>query len=200
MEETEQIAPSKLILASGSVYRARLLERLKIPFDTQAPDIDESTWPGETAYRLAQRLAITKAQAITSPGEDPLIIGSDQVAACDNRLLGKPGTIERAVEQLTFCSGKHAVFFTGLAAWRPAQEQLLTTVVTIEVSMRQLSRQEIEAYVEKDQPVDCAGSFRWESLGISLFNSIRGDDPTALEGLPLITLCGYLRKNGYAMP
>lgn len=200
MEDTKRNAPSKLILASGSVYRARLLERLQIPFELRPPDIDESTQPGETAYRLAERLAIHKAKAIQSVPGDPVIIGSDQVAACDNRLLGKPGTMERAIEQLRFCSGKHMVFFTGVALWRPAHDDLRSTVVSIEVNLRRLSTAEIESYVAKDQPLDCAGSFRWESLGISLFHAIRGDDPTALEGLPLITLCELLRQQGYALP
>ena len=200
MDDTELSKPSALVLASSSIYRKRLLERLQIPFETHPPHIDESTWPGETAYRLAQRLAITKSQALSDLTGDPLIIGSDQVAACDNRLLSKPGNAENAQEQLRFCSGKHTVFFTGVAVWRPRMEKLLTTVVTVEVNMRHLSNAEIDAYVTKDQPFDCAGSFRWESLGITLFNSIECEDPTALEGLPLIALCRFLRQHGYALP
>jgi len=200
MDETELSRPSALVLASGSVYRKRLLERLQLPFTTRAPEVDESTWPGETAYRLAQRLAITKSQALQDIPGDPLIIGSDQVAACDNRLLNKPGNAEKAAEQLAFCSGKHTVFFTGLAVWRPKLEQLLTTVVTVEVNMRTLTQADIASYIAKDEPYDCAGSFRWESLGITLFNAIKGDDPTALEGLPLIALCKFLRQSGYALP
>ncbi len=191
----------QLVLASASPYRARLLQRLGLPFEVAPANIDESTQPGESAMALALRLAEHKALSLSRhPASDPLIIGSDQVAACDNRLLGKPGTKERAIEQLTFCSGKHIVFFTGLALCRPDQQHLESCVVPIEVSLRRLTDAEIERYVEREQPLDCAGSFKWESLGITLFRAINGDDVTALEGLPLIELSRRLRHFGFQLP
>ena len=117
---TQNTMPSRLVLASSSPYRQKLFSRLNLAFDWVEPNIDESTLPGESALGLAQRLGRQKAQAVTVDGDDPLVIGSDQVAACDNRLLGKPGSIEAAREQLAFCAGKHVVFFTSIAVWRPS--------------------------------------------------------------------------------
>lgn len=197
---THKGLPSELILASSSVYRQRLLERLGQPFTTVTPAVDEATRPGESALTLSKRLSREKAQAIATKSADPLVIGADQVAACDNRLLGKPGGAAGAVEQLSFCSGKHVVFFTSVALWRPAHNQLIEATETVEVSMRALEVVEIEAYVTKDKPFDCAGSFKAESLGIALFRSVTSRDPTALEGLPLMTVAAMLRDVGYAIP
>lgn len=200
MQQDANKQPMKLILASSSRYRADLLARLRLDFDIQAVTVDETCQPGETALALARRLAAEKAQAVTGLTGDFISIGSDQVAACDNRLLGKPGTTEQAQRQLEFISGKHVVFFTGLALWRPEKNVLALQVAHTEVAMRTLSTDEIEAYVEKDHPVDCAGSFKWESLGISLFRSTQGSDPTALQGLPLIALSELLRQQGFRIP
>ena len=197
---THNNMPTRLILASSSPYRHKLLSRLKLAFDWADPNIDESTLPGESAMVLSQRLSRQKAQAVDGEDGDPLIIGSDQVAACDNRLLGKPGSADAAREQLAFCSGKHIVFFTSIALWRPAHQLLHEETESVEVSMRTLTSREIDAYIAADKPIDCAGSFKVESLGISLFKSISTRDPTALEGLPLITLSAMLRDAGYPVP
>lgn len=197
---THNNMPTRLILASSSPYRHKLLSRLKLAFDWADPNIDESTLPGESAMVLSQRLSRQKAQAVDGEDGDPLIIGSDQVAACDNRLLGKPGSADAAREQLAFCSGKHMVFFTSIALWRPAHQLLREEMESVEVSMRTLTSREIDAYIAADKPIDCAGSFKVESLGISLFKSITTRDPTALEGLPLITLSAMLRDAGYPVP
>ncbi|MDA0631058.1 MAG: Maf family protein [Proteobacteria bacterium] len=197
---THKGLPSELILASSSVYRRRLLERLGLTFTTATPSIDETTRPGESAQSLSKRLSREKAQVISTKSADPLVIGADQVAACENRLLGKPGSAAGAIEQLSFCAGRYVVFFSSIALWRPAQNQLIEATETVEVSMRALELAEIEAYVAKDKPLDCAGSFKVESLGIALFRSVTARDPTALEGLPLITVSAMLRDVGYAIP
>lgn len=194
--------PEKLLLASSSRYRKRLLERLNLPFESYDPAVDETPLEREPAAALATRLAIAKAQAVdhaSYPG-DILIIGSDQVASCAGLLLNKPGTTARAIQQLQHCSGQTVTFYTGLALWRPDTGQLSQDVVTTEVLFRHLSREEVEAYVAADLPLDCAGSFKWEALGISLFSALRSDDPSSLEGLPLITLCARLRAHGYRLP
>lgn len=197
---TQNTMPSRLVLASSSPYRQKLFSRLNLAFDWVDPDIDESTLPGESALGLSQRLGRQKAQAVTAEGDDPLVIGSDQVAACDNRLLGKPGSSAAAREQLAFCAGKQVVFFTSIAVWRPAQQLLREEMESVEVSMRPLTRREIDDYIAADTPLDCAGSFKVESLGITLFRSITTRDPTALEGLPLIALSAMLREAGYRVP
>ena len=200
MEQHTTTTPETLILASTSRYRAELLTRLGLTFDTQGVAIDETCQPGETAVSLCRRLSVEKARAVTGVTGDFLSIGSDQVAACDNRLLGKPGTVNGAQDQLRFVSGKHIVFFTGVALWRPEKNLLARRVTHTEVAMRTLSDEEIVSYVARDQPLDCAGSFKWESLGISLFRSTEGPDPTALQGLPLIALAELLRQQGYRIP
>ncbi len=196
---TQNNRPERLILASSSPYRHKLLSRLNLAFDWADPNIDESTLPGESAMGLSQRLSRQKAQAVSSE-DDALIIGSDQVAACDNRLLGKPGSVAAAREQLAFCSGKHIVFFTSIALWRPAHQLLREETESVEVAMRTITSREIDDYIAADKPIDCAGSFKVESLGITLFRSITTRDPTALEGLPLITLSAMLREAGYQVP
>ena len=178
-------SPEALILASTSRYRAELMARLGLHFTTEQVAVDESCHPGETALALARRLSVEKARAVTDHGGDFASIGSDQVAACDNRLLGKPGTAAAACEQLQFISGKHVVFFTGLALWRPRLNLLAQRVAHTEVSMRPLSDAEIERYVERDQPFDCAGR-TMGGIGYQSVPCDRGTGPTALQGLPLM--------------
>lgn len=192
--------PETLVLASTSVYRAELLSRLGLPFDIQRINVDETGRPSEASAALAQRLSVDKAKAVTGISGDYLSIGSDQVAACEDRILGKPGTEARAHEQLRFISNKTVQFFTGVAVWRPRLATLNFCVVETQVSMRELCDAEITAYIAKDQPFDCAGSFKWEALGISLFRSTASSDPTALQGLPLIELAQMLRTEGYRIP
>jgi MAF protein len=184
-----------LILASGSTYRQSLLRRLRLPFSWEAPQVDESPEDGEKPAAMAVRLARKKAAAIAARHPDALVIGSDQVASLDGRLLGKPGTGERALAQLSACSGRCVTFDTGLCLWPPEDAPRLTCVTT-RVHFRELSQARLQRYVALDQPLDCAGSFKWESLGICLFRRLEGDDPTALEGLPLIALSGMLAELG----
>lgn len=193
--------PSKLVLASGSHYRQALLQRLQLPFSTAIPDIDETAKTNEQPRALALRLSEEKAKAVTcSDNNDCLYIGSDQVASCKGAQLGKPMSHQRAAAQLSFCAGEWVTFYTGLTLWRPADNLLSCDIVETRVRLRALDRATIERYISIDHPLDCAGSFKWESLGISLFEELSGEDPTALEGLPLITLCRRLREHGYQLP
>ncbi|WP_040482072.1 Maf family protein [Luminiphilus syltensis] len=190
--------PPSLTLASTSRWRAALLRRLRLDFAIQSPQVDECLDPSSTPAENAERLATEKARSIDVTGG--LVIGSDQVAWCDGRYLGKPGTAEKAVDQLRYCAGKTMDFHTGLCLWIPGKNECVTRVVPYRVHLRELSTAEIKAYIAADSPLDCAGSFRWESLGIALFRRLEGDDPTALEGLPLITLCQLLRGQGLSIP
>lgn len=192
--------PQTLVLASSSRYRAELLGRLGLPFEIQQVAVDEAPLPSEPPLSLAKRLSVIKAKAITDISGDYLSIGSDQVATCDNRPLGKPGTEAKAQEQLRFISDKTVSFFTGVAIWRPVSAILDCRVVQTQVRMRKLSPSEITSYIAADQPLDCAGSFKWEALGISLFRSTESTDPTALQGLPLIALAQMLRDQDYRIP
>jgi len=185
----------KLILASGSPYRKALLERLQLPFECRAPNVDEIPLPGEAAADLSQRLASLKARAVAATCPDALVIGSDQVACLDGETLGKPGDHRSAFEQLRKSSGRCVEFHTGLCIIAPDGRNRCTNV-PFRVYFRELEDTEIEAYLTLEQPYDCAGSFKWEGLGISLFARLEGDDPTSLEGLPLIALCGMLRELG----
>ncbi|MGB2198121.1 MAG: Maf family protein [Luminiphilus sp.] len=187
-----------LVLASTSTYRANLLGRLGIPFETVTPSTDESRLPNEPFDMMAARLAEAKAKSIRY--SRALVIGSDQVAVVGDRQLHKPGSANRAEEQLTFSSGKAVEFFTGVSLWNTETDNCQTQVVRYKATLRHLSRQEIETYVATDSPLDCAGSFKWENLGISLMQALEGSDPTALEGLPLITLCTMLRNEGVKLP
>jgi septum formation protein len=189
-----------LILASTSVYRRQLLERLQVPFTVSRPDVDELGRPGEAPRPRAERLALEKAQAVAREHPAQLVIGADQVAACEGAILDKPGHAELARAQLRAQSGRAVQFFSAVAlvhAERGYTEGFvdLTTVV-----FRSLSDAEIEAYLAADQPYDCAGSLRSEALGISLCERIETQDPTALMGLPLIKLAASLRSCGYALP
>lgn len=190
--------PDRLILASTSRYRRELLARLRLPFDTERPETDETALPGEAPAGLAQRLALAKAVAVATRQPDAWVIGSDQVAELDGRTLGKPGGREGAIAQLQAMSGRAVHFRTGLCLARGAERwQALDTTT---VRFRVLERVEIERYVDAEQPYDCAGSFKAEGLGIVLFEAIESRDPTALIGLPLIATARLLREAGYALP
>lgn len=189
----------ELILASSSPYRRRLLERLLLPFSCAAPQVDESPLPGEAPGALAERLARAKARAVSGANPGALVIGSDQVASIDGRCIGKPGDFASAVRQLEASSGRTVHFYTGLALAGPDPQRCHSLVETFSVQFRNLSRTEIEAYLRKEEPYDCAGSFKCEGLGIALFEGMHGNDPTSLEGLPLIATCRLLRQAGVSI-
>lgn len=190
----------ELILASTSKYRRQLLARLGVPFRSVAPLVDEETLKDETlpARELAEKLAAAKAISVSGVEPQATIIGSDQVAACDGRLLGKPGSFAAAVEQLVAMSGREHELITAVCIWHPARIVRFTDVTTLR--MRRLSREEIERYVAADQPLDCAGSYKLEERGIALFDSIRSADHSAITGLPLIAVTSVLRELGFAIP
>lgn len=189
----------RLVLASTSRYRAELLSRLRLPFETVRPDVDEAPAAGESPASLALRLATAKAAAVAATRPEALVVGSDQVASCDGRILGKPGTRANAIAQLQAMSGREVVFLTAVAvasAGAPGEQALDTTTVRF----RQLPDDEIARYVDAESPLDCAGSFKCEGLGIALFESIESRDPTALVGLPLIATARLLRARGVVIP
>ena len=190
------ILPRRIVLASTSRYRKTLLERLGIPFVTMAPGTDETALAGETPAATAWRLAEAKARSVANMYPEALIIGSDQVADCGGTPIGKPGNHESAVAQLTKLSGQTVIFRTGLTLLDATTGQCQTALVDVRSTFRFLSAAEIEAYLRREQPYDCAGSVRSEALGIVLFESIESDDPTALVGLPLIRLASMLRAAG----
>jgi septum formation protein len=185
-----------LILGSTSRYRRELLERLRLPFEVRAPDVDETPLPGETPAALAQRLALAKAHAVSATHPDAVVIGSDQVADLDGQPIGKPGTHERAVAQLRAMRGRSIVFQTAVAVVCRATGYEGTALVPVIVHFRDLADAEIEHYLRTEQPYDCAGSAKCETLGIALLDSISSDDPTALVGLPLIRTSALLRAAG----
>jgi MAF protein len=185
-----------LVLASTSPYRRQLLERLGLPFLTARPDVDERPLPGESPARLVRRLAEAKARAVAPDHPNALIIGSDQVAVVDDVILGKPGDRARAVAQLERASGRTVVFQTGLCLFHSGSDRLQAVVEPFRVHFRSLRRAQIEGYVDRERPFDCAGSFRSEGLGIALFERMEGDDPNALIGLPLIRLIALLEEEG----
>ena len=187
-----------LILASTSTYRAELLNRLGFPFETTSPAVDESRLTNEPFNTMAARLSEAKAKSASYP--NALIIGSDQVAVVGDRQLHKPGSVNHAVKQLTLISGRTVKFYTGVSLWNTATDRCQTEVVQYKATLRDLSHDEIEAYVVADSPLDCAGAFKWERLGISLMRALEGADPTALGGLPLIALCNMLRNEGLVLP
>lgn len=189
-----------LILASTSPYRRELLARLGIPFTTANPQTDESPQPGESPEQLALRLAEAKARAVASEFPDALIIGSDQVATVDSEIYGKPGDHARAVAQLRSLSGRTVNFFTGLCLLNARTGLAEVHGVPTLVTFRQLTDEEIENYLQREPAYNCAGSAKSEGLGIALLERLHGDDPTALIGLPLIALCGMLRRQGVALP
>lgn len=189
-----------LVLASTSRYRAELLARLRLPFTQAAPKVDETPKPGETAEKLAARLARAKAQAVARTHPDSVVIGSDQAASCMNRMVGKPGNRDVACEQLAFMSGRSVMFVTGIALVVPDLPRPLTALDITAAKLRRLNAGEIERYVDAEPAFDCAGSFKMEGLGIALFEEIQSRDPTALIGLPLIATARLLRKAGYDLP
>ena len=185
-----------LVLASSSPARQSLLQKLSLPFIAVAPNIDETAHPDETASELVVRLAREKAQALAFDYPQHLIIGSDQVCILNEQIVGKPHTTEKAVEQLMAASGKRVTFYTGLALLNSATGTCQTCCEVFNVDFRQLTEQEIRNYVQKEQPLQCAGSFKSEGLGITLFEQLSGKDPNSLIGLPLISLCSFLRQEG----
>ncbi len=192
--------PPRLLLASTSPYRRELLTRLGVPFEAVAPGVPEEALEGELPVDRARRLALAKAQAVAARHPDCVVIGSDQVAACQGRVLDKPGTAERAFRQLAFLSAQRASFHTACAVLGTRAQLPQVHVDTTGVNFRALSTAEIERYIARDQPYDCAGGFKAEALGISLFDSIDSVDPTALIGLPLIWLAAALRGGGFQLP
>ncbi|HET8940683.1 MAG TPA: Maf family protein [Rudaea sp.] len=188
----------ELVLASTSRYRRELLQRIAPRFRTVAPEVDETAHDGEPAATLATRLASAKALAVAAACPGALVIGSDQVAECDGVRLGKPGDAEHARAQLSACSGRSVTFHTGvcLCNTRRQPTKEYTAIDTTRVVFRQLDAAEIARYVQRESPLDCAGSFKCEALGIGLFERIESTDPTALIGLPLIALCRMLREAG----
>ena len=193
-------AVSELILASTSVYRRELLARLGLPFEALAPGVREAYVPGESPADRALRLALEKAGAVAHAHPEAVVIGADQVAACGDQLLEKPGDAARCREQLATLNGRTALFYTACAVLGRHGTLHLAHIDTTTVVFRKLSSDEIERYVAREQPFDCAGGFRAEALGISLFECIESRDPTALIGLPLIWLAAALRDAGFPLP
>jgi septum formation protein len=189
-----------LILASTSAYRRQLLGRLGLPFSAQAPDIDESPLPAEHPSALVARLALAKARTVSLEAPQAWVIGSDQIAVRGDAILGKPLRRERCIEQLSGSSGHRVQFLTAVALVQSDPRRELQFVDTTWVSFRTLDASSIARYVERERPFDCAGGFKCEGLGISLFDSIETADPTALIGLPLIALSRLLREAGYQVP
>lgn len=193
-------AGPRLVLASTSPYRRQLLERLGIPFTVAAPNIDESPLPGESAVDLVHRLARSKADAAAQRHPKSLIIGSDQLALCGRDVLGKPGSGERAIAQLKSLSGQRVVFNTAVHVINSDTGSNEGHVDVTTVHFRTLSDDEIKRYVARDKPYDCAGGFKVEMLGVTLFSRIESQDPTGLVGLPLIWLSAALRRHGFTLP
>lgn len=187
-------------MGSTSRYRRELLQRLNLPFDVAAPDVDETPLPSEAPRALALRLALAKALAVAQQHPDAVVIGSDQVADLDGEPLGKPGHHERAVQQLRQMRGQTVVFQTAVAVVCIAASFEQVDLAPVEVKFRELSDDEIERYLRAEQPYDCAGSAKSEGLGIALLDAIHSDDPTALIGLPLIRTCRMLRAAGLVLP
>jgi MAF protein len=190
-----------LVLASSSPFRRELLARLGLTFLCDSPDIDESRRAGENANALVQRLALEKARAVAGRHPGALIIGSDQVAVLeDGSILGKPGSNDNAIAQLERASGSSVTFLTGLCLYNASSGLHQLCCEPFRVHFRSLSRDAIESYIRKEQPLNCAGSFKSEGLGITLFRRLEGDDPNALIGLPLIRLTDMLAGEGIALP
>ncbi|MGO4700365.1 Maf family protein [Dyella sp. 2RAB6] len=194
------MSPPRLVLGSTSRYRAELLRRLCPEFEQRSPGTDETALPGEAPTARALRLAVAKAEACAQGLHNALVVGSDQVAELDGRMLDKPGTPEVAREQLAASSGHAVHFHTALCLFDTRSGERHVHVDHTCVQFRVLSAQEIERYIEREQPLDCAGSFKCEGLGISLFERIDNQDPSALIGLPLIALARLLRVAGVALP
>jgi septum formation protein len=190
----------RIVLGSTSRYRAGLLRRIIDGFEQVAPDTDETPRPDETPRARAARLSEAKARAAAANLRDALVIGSDQVAALGSTLLRKPGSIEIAREQLRASSGRHIDFFTGLCVFDTRERRARSALDHTRVVFRELTAAEIDRYLERERPLDCAGSFKSETAGIALFERIESVDPTALVGLPLIALARLLRESGFPLP
>jgi septum formation protein len=189
-----------LVLASGSRYRRELLERLGLPFTSWSPDVDETPWAGEGPRATAARLALAKARAGCARFPQAWVIGSDQVAELDGAPVGKPGTRDRAREQLRTMGGRTVAFHTAICLLAPGGTKARERLVTTGVEFRVATDAEIERYLDREPALDCAGSAKSEALGISLMERVAGDDPTALVGLPLIALSALLREAGFQVP
>lgn len=189
-----------LILASSSIYRREILARLGLDFEVVEPHIDEALHQDESAEHAVRRLAEEKARAVGSHLKKGLVIGSDQLAEQGGQIIGKPRDHEHAVEQLTAASGSKAVLHSAVSVLNCSSEALQSAIVRVEVECRELSEEEILRYLEVDQPYNCCGSLKVESLGIALLKSIRSDDPNAITGLPVIRLLEMLRKEGVQIP
>ncbi len=192
--------PPELVLASASPYRQQLLTRLRLPFATAAPNVDESPVAGEAPRAMVLRLACAKAQAVAPAFPSALIIGSDQVAVVEGTLINKPGDYSHAVQQLRLMQGHCVSFLTALCVLNGRTLRCQKDVVETVVHMRGLSNAQIERYLEAERPYDCAGSARIEGYGIALVEKLEGDDPSALIGLPLIKLCAMLGNEGIELP
>lgn len=190
----------RLVLASTSPYRRQLLERLQLPFTVHSPGIDEASLAGEDVTSLVYRLAKLKAEAVAERYPDSVVIGSDQAAVRGATILGKPGSVDAAIAQLTAASGAQIVFHTAVHVIDPQHQRHEAHVDATVVKFRTLNSDEITRYVAVENPLDCAGAFKAEALGITLFERIDSQDPTALTGLPLIWLAGALRRAGFQLP
>lgn len=189
----------RLVLGSSSPFRRSLMERLGLDFATAVPDIDESPRPGESPEALVLRLAEEKARAVAREHPRSLIIGSDQVACIDGEILGKPGNRQAAVRQLSRASGQWVYFHTGLCLYNAETNRVQLVCEPFQVQFRSLTGEQIERYLDLEQPFNCAGSFRSEGLGIALFERMHGEDPNALIGLPLIRLITLLANEGVSV-
>ena len=196
------LSQPQIILASTSTYRQSLLNKLQIEFKTAAPNIDESPHPDESAPDLVSRLAFEKAKAVADSTleTESWIIGSDQVCTLDGKIIGKPGTKEKAIQQLESANGKKVTFYTGLCLYQNRTGQTQLIVEPFSVYFKKLTEAQIYNYVQKDNPIDCAGSFKSEGLGITLFEKLEGRDPNTLVGLPLIALTDMFAQWGLCLP
>ena len=189
-----------LVLASTSPYRAQLLEKLGLPFETASPEVNERRHEHESPVELVRRLAEAKARAVRERFPAALIIGSDQVACVEEEILGKPGSEEKAIAQLLRMRGRRVTFHTGLCLFNSAEDRVLVNCEDYHVHFRELNKHQVRRYLKKEQPFDCAGSFKSEGYGITLFSRLEGDDPNSLVGLPLIRLVEMLGVEGIELP
>lgn len=189
----------KLILASTSPFRKAILDKLGVNFDTASPETDETALENESPQHLVERLSIAKAKAIADKFSNALVIGSDQVSVINGDIIGKPHTHENAIKQLQNASGKTVTFYTGLCLYNSDTQQYQSEVVPFNVVFRELNEQQIENYLQKEKPYNCAGSFKSEALGIVLFEKLIGEDPNTLMGLPLIRLVKMLENENFSI-
>ncbi|MBE0494019.1 MAG: septum formation inhibitor Maf [Thiomicrospira sp.] len=190
----------QILLASSSAYRRQLLEKLGLTFSCESPEIDERPHAQESVREMVERLSLQKAQTLVKQQPNKIIIASDQSASLNNQALGKPGNFDRAFEQLKAQQGQVICFYTGLVVYNPHNQTYLNALDTTKVHFRELSDQQIRNYLLAEQPYDCAGSFKSEGLGITLFSKIENQDPNALIGLPLIELVNLLSQAGLSLP